>query len=82
MSDSIIEKARFYGRLHVITGCGMIVSFFIMLHAMLTLDFNGIVNSFPVVFTLLIIDNIIYNKFDRITDQIIINLGDDTEEHF
>ena len=82
MFDNILDKARFYGRLHIITGCGMIVSFFLMLHAMLTFNLNGITYSFPVTFALAIINWGVWCKFDRITNQIVKNLGDASEEHF
>ena len=82
MKDSIIEKALFYRRLHVITGCGMIVSFFIMLHAMFTFNLDGITYSFLVTFTLTMVNCGVWCKFSGITDQIVKNLGGDSEEHF
>lgn len=82
MKGSIISKALFYRRLHVITGIVFVISFFLLLHAMLTFDLNGIIYSLPPTFGLAIVNWFFLCKFSRTSDQIKINLGDDSEEHF
>ena len=81
MFKTISSKARFYYRLFYIFGTIMAISFFMMLYAIYKCDLGGMMYGFAIAFTSAMIEWFFLCKASRTVDQIIINLGDDSEEY-